>query len=164
MTYLTEYVGFWQRTLAFWVDMLWLVPLLMGISYIVCGASDCTAMPQNFDTLSQLEQIPWQTILINDILPALLILWFWIAHSATPGKMLVDCKIVDAKTGKPITFKQAFLRCLGYIISFLSLGLGFLWILWDDRRQGWHDKIANTVVILHDEATVPLFQLEKYYR
>lgn len=164
MTYLTEYVGFWQRTLAFWVDMLWLVPLLMGLSHVLCMGADCTTIPQNFDTLTQLEQIPWQAILMNDILPTLFILWFWIAHAATPGKMLIDCKIVDAKTGKPITFKQALLRYLGYILSVMSLGLGFLWILWDDRKQGWHDKIANTVVVLHDEATVPLLQLEKYYR
>lgn len=43
-------------------------------------------------------------------------------------------------------------RVLGYYISFLALFLGFLWVLVDDRRQGWHDKIADTIVVYDWEA------------
>jgi len=42
--------------------------------------------------------------------------------------------------------------------------LGLLQISWDKHKQGWHDKIAQTVVIIHDEAALPLAQLDKYYR
>jgi len=140
MPFMTEYAGFWRRLMAFIVDLLWISPLvafLLSINY-------------NFD---------WQVFLINHILPALLILWFWIKYAATPGKLLFDCEIVDAITGQPITFKQALVRYAAYIVSALPLGLGFLWILWDKQKQAWHDKIAGTVVIIHDEATVPLHQL-----
>ncbi len=140
MPFLTEYAGFWRRLMAFLVDLLWISPLvasLLSINY-------------NFE---------WQVFLINHILPALLIIWFWIKYAATPGKLLFDCEIVDAITGQPITFKQALVRYAAYIVSALPLGLGFFWILWDKQKQAWHDKIAGTVVIIHDEATVPLHQL-----
>jgi len=52
---------------------------------------------------------------------------------------------------------------VGYFIAFLPVGLGFFWIIWDKRKQGWHDKIAGTVVVIHDEAHIPLQQLENSY-
>lgn len=76
-----------------------------------------------------------------------LFLVFWIKKQATPGKMFLSMKIVDAKTlGKPSN-KQFYLRILGYIISILPLFLGIIWIAFDSKKQGWHDKIANTLVI-----------------
>jgi uncharacterized RDD family membrane protein YckC len=162
----TRYIGFGQRALAFVADLLWLTPLVLILSYVICGQFECVELelPQNLKIHPLLDQIQWQAILIEDILPALVVLWFWMAYAATPGKLLIDSRIVDAETGKPITFKQGILRYLGYFVSAFGLGLGFLWVIWDERKQGWHDKIAKTVVILHDEANVPLYQLEKYYR
>jgi uncharacterized RDD family membrane protein YckC len=46
-----------------------------------------------------------------------------------------------------MTFGLAFLRWVGYIISAVVLYLGFVWIAFDAKKQGWHDKIAGTVVI-----------------
>ena len=73
---------------------------------------------------------------------------FWLCRNATPGKMLLNMEIVDARTGEKPTLFQWLLRYAGYVIAVLPLMLGFLWILWDKKRQGWHDKIAGTVVIL----------------
>ena len=58
----------------------------------------------------------------------------------------MDCQVVDAKTGNPISYLQAFIRYVGYYVSILSFGLGFLWVIWDKKNQGFHDKIAGTVV------------------
>jgi uncharacterized RDD family membrane protein YckC len=44
----------------------------------------------------------------------------------------------------------AFLRWVGYIISAAGICLGFIWIIFDRKKQGWHDKIAGTVVIRED--------------
>lgn len=156
MPFLTEYAGFWRRLMAFIVDILWISPLVIFLLYINYGGD--YAHLQN-RAASQLEHFEWPVFLINHILPALLIIWFWMKYAATPGKLLLDCEILDAITGQPITFKQALLRYAAYIVSALPLGLGFLWILWDKQKQSWHDKIAGTVVIIHDEATVPLHQL-----
>ncbi len=84
---------------------------------------------------------------VSYVLPAVAIIAFWIARQATPGKMLIGAKIVDARTGGPLTRGQAVGRYLGYYVSLFGLGLGFLWVGWDRRKQGWHDKLAGTVVV-----------------
>jgi uncharacterized RDD family membrane protein YckC len=49
--------------------------------------------------------------------------------------------------GKRLSLLRAILRLIGYLLSALPLYLGFLWTLVDDRRQGWHDKLAGTCVV-----------------
>ena len=78
---------------------------------------------------------------------ALIAAFCWFKWSATPGKMIMRLKIVDAKTELPISWLQCILRALGYFISGIFFGLGFFWIGIDKRRQGWHDKLAGTVVV-----------------
>lgn len=56
-------------------------------------------------------------------------------------------KIVDQKTRAKLAFWQTVKRFLGYIVSTIPLSLGFIWILKDKDRQGWHDKIAKTLVL-----------------
>jgi uncharacterized RDD family membrane protein YckC len=159
ITPLTEYASFKRRFAATIIDILWISLWISWCSYLIAGEDWISR--SNEVSLISLEQFAWQAFLLNEILPALLTLWFWIKYAATPGKLLFDCEIVDADTGNPINAKQAFLRYLGYFFSTFALGLGFLWIIWDKRKQGWHDKMAHTVVIIHDEAAVPLHQLEK---
>jgi hypothetical protein len=52
--------------------------------------------------------------------------------------------------GSPLTWGQAFLRYLGYLVSAAVFSLGFVWVSFDSKRQGWHDKIARTYVIDSD--------------
>lgn len=73
----------------------------------------------------------------------------WKIWSSTPGKMLLKMKIVDAVTGLPITNRQIIIRSLGYIVSGAVFFMGIFWIGLDKRKQGWHDKMANTVVIFN---------------
>lgn len=84
----------------------------------------------------------WQTVIL-----AAATALFWHRWSATPGKMMLGIKIVDAETEANITGRQIWLRLLGYVLSFAVLLIGFLWIGIDRRCQAWHDKIAGTVVI-----------------
>ena len=71
----------------------------------------------------------------------------WVTVLGTPGKLLLDCQVVDATTGKPIRYPQAIIRALGYYVSLLPLMLGFFWVIWSKRKQSFHDKLAHTVVI-----------------
>ena len=71
----------------------------------------------------------------------------WIYKSATPGKMLTGLIIVDAKTGEKPSIGQFIVRYLGYYVSIIPLSLGIIWVGIDKRKQGWHDKLAGTVVI-----------------
>jgi uncharacterized RDD family membrane protein YckC len=54
---------------------------------------------------------------------------------------------VVREDGKPLNFLAAFVRSLAAVFSILALFLGFFWIGWDGQKQGWHDKIAGTVVV-----------------
>ena len=65
------------------------------------------------------------------------------------GQRAVALRVADIRTGRPIGGWRAFERQLAKLVSLIPLGLGFLWMLWDPRRQTWHDKIAGTVVVRH---------------
>lgn len=81
------------------------------------------------------------------MLPFALTIMFWHFKSATPGKMILGIKIVDANTMGKASPGKLLIRYLGYYISMLPLCLGIFWVGWDKRKQGWHDKIAGTLVI-----------------
>ncbi len=70
------------------------------------------------------------------------------SRGQTLGKMIMGIKVIDLKNRQHPTYLQAIVRePIGKFISGLFLGLGFLWMLWDSKKQTWHDKLANTVVI-----------------
>lgn len=85
--------------------------------------------------------------LLNWIAPAVVVLSFWLYKQATPGKMAVKARIVDARTGAKPTLRQFVIRYVGYFVSTIPLLLGFFWMLWDAKNQTWHDKLAGTVVV-----------------
>ncbi len=73
--------------------------------------------------------------------------WFWAHGGATPGMSLLGLRVVRDADGGPISGSQAILRLVGYWVSGFVFYLGYIWILIDKRRRGWHDLIAGTVVI-----------------
>ncbi len=86
-------------------------------------------------------------IIMQYLFPAVAVILFWIFKAATPGKMLIGAKIVDANTGGPAATGKLILRYIGYFIASIPLFLGIFWVGWDKRKQGWHDKIAGTMVV-----------------
>jgi uncharacterized RDD family membrane protein YckC len=86
-------------------------------------------------------------VLLNWVFPTLYVVLFWKYKSATPGKIWMGIMIVDAKTGGTPSLGQLVLRFVGYIVCSLTLFLGFLLILFDNRKRGLHDMIAGTLVI-----------------
>ena len=77
-------------------------------------------------------------------LPFLAVIFFWFFFSATPGKMIIRSKIVNAKTGKKPSLLQFTLRYLAYFVSYFVFFIGFFF---DKKKQGWHDLLAGTVVV-----------------
>lgn len=133
-----EYVGFWPRFGAFLIDALLLVAITWPISYGIYGWEFLT---------SEHFIIGFADFILSYVAPAVAVIVFWVHTLATPGKMAIKAKIVDAKTGGSPTVGQFIGRYLAYNLSLLPIGLGYLWIVWDGRKQGWHDKLAGTVVI-----------------
>lgn len=96
----------------------------------------------------------WDFVL-NYLAPFIATIWFWQRFLGTPGKMALKLRIVDARTGGKPTIGQSVGRYFSYILSVIPLMLGFIWIGVDRRKQGWHDKLANTVVI-RDTSNTPV--------
>ena len=135
-----EYAGFWRRIAAFMVDAM-LISIVIGIIFPLNNR-----LPLNWES-------HWYFILlvgISNILSILaivaygVIFWYW--RGQTFGKMLLNIKILRGD-GSNVSFGYALLRYLGYGLCILTLGIGFLWIIFDSRKQGIHDKIADTVVV-----------------
>jgi uncharacterized RDD family membrane protein YckC len=68
-------------------------------------------------------------------------------RGATPGKRIVGIRVADADRRGPIGYRRAAIRRAGYIIGGLVFFLGWIWALFDHRRQAWHDKRADSIVI-----------------
>ena len=136
-----EYVGFWARVAATLLDTVWLLLLLAPLLALVYGAGYFTLEHLLSGTTDLGET------LIGCGLPALLVIAFWRARRATPGKMAIGAQIVDAQTLGAPTLGQLLIRYLGYFVAAIPLGLGLVWVAFDRRKQGWHDKLAGTIVV-----------------
>jgi len=135
-----EYAGFWLRVIATIIDTVLVVlitsPMLISVygwSYLDEEKSRTIAGPAE--------------ILIGWVLPAIAVIVFWMRKQATPGKMVLSLRILDATTGNKPTSGQFVGRYFAYLVSMLPLFLGLIWVAFDKRKQGWHDKLAGTVVI-----------------
>ena len=133
-----EYVGFWARVLAALIDTV-----LMGVLTISLSQLLVTARARR----SHDGDMSLRSLTLDWILPAIVVLVFWFARGATPGKMAISAEIVDAETLRAPTQGQFVVRYFGYYVSTIGLLLGLVWVGIDARKQGWHDKMASTVVI-----------------
>jgi len=133
-----EYVGFWLRVWAAIIDSVLVMLILVPILRAYRG-----------DTywLDMYSGVGPTGVLVQWVLPAAAVLTFWVTRQATPGKMAIGATIVDADTGKRPTTAQFLGRYLAYYVSTIPLCLGFIWVGIDARKQGWHDKLAGTVVV-----------------
>lgn len=84
---------------------------------------------------------------VSMIVGAAYYIFFWVKQDGqTLGKKAMKIKVIRTD-GKPIDWMTGVLRYVGYIVSGIPLLLGYIWILFDSKKQGWHDKIANTYVV-----------------
>jgi len=140
-----EYAGFWIRFLASVIDSILTFAIVGPVLYWLYG-KDYFLVAMGLQEADSFFAGPADPLL-NYVLPAIAVVLFWIARQATPGKMALSIKIVDADSFGPLTKGQAIGRYLGYYLSIFGLFIGFLWVAFDPRKQGWHDKLARTVVI-----------------
>ena len=132
-----EYAGFWVRLGAVLIDTVIIMIVLMVPLSFIYG--------EQYWLGDQYIRGFWDLIL-GYVVPIVATIWFWLRFLGTPGKMALKLKIVDAKTGNRLSLGQAIGRYFAYILSMLPFGLGFIWIGIDSKKQGWHDKLAGTVV------------------
>jgi predicted Zn finger-like uncharacterized protein len=147
------YAGFWPRFGAHLIDGV-VAGILVKISMWLAMLPMTYYFSQDYMSGNQpLESLPpalpmalFLGVSLSVVLPALYYILMWGYKGATLGKMALKIKIVRTG-GSDISYGTASLRYIGTIISGMLFGLGYLWMLWDDKNQTWHDKIASTYVI-----------------
>lgn len=155
-----EYAGFGRRTAAMLIDML-IFSFVSAIFHTLLFGDSAVQIVHSNDGVQVFSSGGWT----EQLLILFITVFMWIKFMGTPGKLLLGCHIVDAETMQPLKIPQALVRYVAYFVSALPLGLGFFWILWDKRKQGFHDKIAKSVVVIEtrergeDESQKSLKQL-----
>jgi uncharacterized RDD family membrane protein YckC len=132
-----KYGGFWIRFLAYLIDQL-IIFLVLVVAYVIFGQGreirewdDASA--GLFGLVALVVFILYRPI-------------FWAWRGRTPGMMPLGLQ-VRRMDGSRIGLGRAFLRFLGFIIAAIPFYLGLIWAGFDSRKQGWHDKMADTVVV-----------------
>lgn len=134
----TRYAGFWIRTGAALIDTVLILLIITPLLTLIYGSEYWT---------NRTSSLGFWDFLLNYLLPAIAVILFWHYKSATPGKMALGLEIVDAQTGQTPSTGQFIGRYLAYYVSAIPLLLGIFWVGVDRRKQGWHDKLAGTIVI-----------------
>ncbi len=128
------YVGFWRRLIAYLFDIF-----IIGTSFIV--------LANNFLQISGYDTSNPTFQFLSFGISALYLIFFWSAQDGqTIGNRILKIKVTN-ENGRPLTFANAVVRYIGLFFSFVILGLGVVWIAFDKKKQGLHDKIARTVVV-----------------
>ncbi len=133
-----QYAGFWIRLGASLIDLVIILIVIYMPLYFIYGAKIWSG--------DEFVYGFWD-LLLGYIVPTVATIWFWMRFYGTPGKMATQLKIVDAKTGEKLYLIQSINRYLAYIPAIIPFGLGLIWVGVDKKKQGWHDKMAGTVVI-----------------
>lgn len=143
-----RFAGFWIRTVAYLIDgfvLLLLMTLLIGVGIFgyVSGSGNDTMGSFSYT----FYEANWGFMnIVGFVLNMAYFTFFLGTRGQTPGKMICGLKVVRTD-GNPVTFLQAAVRTLGYYVNHFTLFLGFLWVAFDPRKQGLHDKIAGTYEI-----------------
>jgi len=145
-----EYAGFGIRLLAWLIDFLvllflsFIIALISGffIAFLLIYVSIVSADSSIVRFLSDFIGgfIGFSVTLLYFTL-------FWSSKfQGTPGKIVLGLKIVDVN-GNKISYSTALIRYISTFISSLLLGIGYLLIIFDGKKQALHDKFASTYVI-----------------
>ncbi len=121
-----EYAGFWIRLGSGIIDLLILGLIVLIISYFFSGV----------------------IILVASGLVISVAYWlgFWIWRGQTLGKMATGIKIIRTDSS-PVRWQCAWRRLVGYVANTVTIFIGFIWVAFDPKKQGVHDKIADTYVV-----------------
>lgn len=136
-----QYAGFWIRLLAVCIDSIifYVLYFLLGIFLV-------------FTPLSLFASLIL-AIIASCLLMPVYEIYFISKYGGTIGKLLMKCKAVDSK-GNNISMLDSVVRYFSKRLSGLTLGIGYLMIAWDKKKQGLHDRIAETFVVYDNKSKI----------
>ena len=118
------YGGFWIRFAAYLIDVL-----TIGTPVAVLTAMN-----------------PSLIVLAYVVMPVYFVV-FWATTGRTFGMVLCGLRVVRSRDGGRVGLRSAMLRLAGFLLAAIPLDIGLVWAAFDERRRGWHDMVAGTVVI-----------------
>ena len=134
------YAGFWIRVVAWIIDAVALGILTSALAPLFGGGPAFGFDGSRFD-------VNYGTNAASALLGVVYFVGMWTWKGQTVGMMPFGLWVVRAEDGHRPEVFQAFLRYVGLIISFAVILLGVIWVAFDAEKQGWHDKLASTLVI-----------------
>ena len=156
------YLGFWKRVLASLIDNVIVAILLAPLGSLLLSLFHAQAqgLPElgEFDDLADVaaKLAPAngsiQVMAIESLVTALAFILLWRYLGTTPGKMVFQARVVDARTFEKPSLGQSTLRYLGYIPAILLFMGGFIMVAFDRQKRGLHDVIAGTLVVVPGRA------------
>lgn len=160
-TLIGHYAGFTSRLIAFVLDVVIVASIILSTSWFIITSWRILQLEPLVRQVQQRSTIlagliefftsPFFYSLVTLLFVASYYVFFWTLAGQTPGKGIIGLRVLPRRGGK-LKLSRAIFRYLGYYLSFIALGFGFLWILVDDRRLAWHDKLAGTCVVYTWEA------------
>ena len=138
-----HYAGFVSRLIAYVIDLAIISVIAVGATWFVNVVQDTLGLRDLIEDNAARFALSGLAIFL---LAGIYFVFFWTLTGQTPGKMVMGVRVVTLD-GKSLSLGRSIRRVFGYWISGLVLYIGFIWILIDNRRQGWHDKLAGTCVI-----------------
>jgi uncharacterized RDD family membrane protein YckC len=134
------YAGFWIRVVAWIIDAI-AIGILTGALAPLAGGG----MPVTVETSGGVT-VSYSTNAVGTLIGLVYFVGLWAWRGQTVGMMPFRLWVVRVDDGTKPDIVRAFARYVGLIISFVVLLLGVIWVAFDSRKQGWHDKLAQTVV------------------
>jgi uncharacterized RDD family membrane protein YckC len=142
---LLQYSSVRRRFAAVAIDGVILYAVQMGLNLAFLGS----VLGSSFGNQGSSGKALGATVIVSllSIITGVAYYVFFIGwKGATPGKMILKIKVVRPD-GQPVGYGRAFLRYIGYIVSGITLGFGYIMAIWDDEKRALHDRIASTRVI-----------------
>ncbi len=147
MTRVLRAGGFWRRAVALAVDWIWLFALAGSLSIVLFGVALPGAASGAAATGARA---------LHFGLPALVLVGGWWLCGTTPGKYLLDLRVVDHRSGGRPPLWRGLLRLFGYAVAAAPFGLGFVLAVANRDRRALHDYLAGTRVVVIEETDVDL--------
>ena len=145
------YAGFWARFLAWFVDAIVISLVTQPISLILGQGIDLEVTEDaagnvtdfSFDVDPTLLIL---TVVVSTLLPGVYYIVALSRWGQTLGALAASLKVVHPD-GSLLSPGRAAVRWIGSVVSSIVFLLGYFWMIWDGRKQTWHDKMAGSVVV-----------------
>lgn len=153
--------GWGRRVLAYLFDVFLAgvvgVPLYVGYYQVIANLESTTDVNGN-ETLTSSGDLPATAVpllVVGGLIYFAFYVYNWCIRQGrtgyTFGKAVVGIKLVGERSGLPVGAGMSFVRQLAHIVDGLVCYLGYLWPLWDRKKQTFADKIMGTLVIVQPQ-------------